>query len=625
MNSTNSGYNQHPEAAVSEVEPLLKQVNIALKCLHLYPANHATTRSAIEKLALLLAEYFDRHDDLAFIIRRDALLIDGQPVGAGSLGIKALALQLYRLKLARVSIHAGIDRRQLIDLLMITCMDPDDVFKAGGVKELLWERRVTDVSVAQAFLKLDHGVPATDSTAAGIKTPAELTAYKAILSGDPLTEPDRQFIKRHLEEEPERLSGFLETLGEAAETLGGESAVVANALPKLDSVIKRELASDQPSLYGNLAEALTLLEEPVRKKMASVLDGAVKDIIPVKDPDSARIAARVIETGGEGLDRIKMEIAGINKTVIEEGALAVLSEVLAPEVDLQRLTHAASAVQRLLFSAFDEERLDVATKALTIAVNEIHKRGAEPDNHAIFKEITRNAGDQSRIGALLSQLENNSEPPIGAAVEYIKLIGHTGISTLLDMLAVEKSQGRRRLLCRVLTTCGEDDIAGLGNKIMDHRWYLVRNVVFILGQIGDAGAATYIQKTTSHPDPRVRKEAAKASSHIGLAAMPAIDILLNDKVRDVRTKAIRAIARINDPSVIEILTSLIVKKDFLGRQVDIKVEAIQALGGLKAERSIPLLMRITKARAIFFKARQARLSKAAGKALLRIKGNKNGG
>ncbi|MDP1809344.1 MAG: HEAT repeat domain-containing protein [Actinomycetota bacterium] len=623
----------------SDFEPLLKQVNIALKCLQLYPANHATTKSAIDKLWFLLSEYFNHHEYLGLMIKRDALLIDGQPVGSTSPGMKSLALQLYRLKLDRLSIRADIDRSQLVDFLMIACMDADDVFKAGGVTELLWQKQMRAITVSHASLKLDQAAEPGNEDIASAEYEIDLTAYKSILSKDALSEPERQLIKRHLEQGPEQLSDFLQKLGDVAHGMGGASAIYTNALPKIYSVIKRELADEQTSLYSNLKEALSLLKEPVWNELNAMLSGGslegaedktsarineTAEPAPVESANAAKIAEQATAVDQQDFARIEKESAEMNKALVEKGALAALSEVLAMEIDASRLAYASSAVQRLLFSAFKEQRLDVATDALAIIINEMSKRADEPENYSILKEIVRNAGDQSKIATLLSRLENQANPQIGQAVEYITLIGNTGVLTLLDMLAVEKSQGRRRLLCRVLADCGQADIAGLGSKIMDHRWYLVRNVVSILGQIGGANAAEYLQKTTSHPDPRVRSEAVKASSSIGPPAIPVILSLLRDKDLNIQLEAIRAIANISHPSVLEILIGLVKESDFFRRRVDVKIEAIRALGRLRAEQSIRHLSKIAGARAMFFRAKQARLAGAAANALLQIEASKNG-
>jgi len=697
----NSAISDSLHNRLSDCEPVLNHVNIALKCLQLYPENHATTKAAIDKLWLVFVEYFSRHGHLDFRVTQDGLLMDDRPIGPNSAGMKSLALLLYRLKLDHVLIQAEIDRRQLVDLLMIVCMDPDDVFKAGGVKELLWQRQISGVAISQAYLKLTQEIGTSDAAEAQ----AILMAQKALVSKYDVSGLEHQLIKQRLEQGPGPLAEFLQTLGGLAEDDDRAGAILKIALPKIDALVKRELADEQAFLYRNLAEALMLMDEPLRTQLATMLaaDGkssrattgrlveqltgeelaellnlavsannlpqarfiefvenmpikpehlrdlipflkrrvsitddeaerlldisavrmkeTTKKAIPIEGIDAAKIAALAVALDPLDLERVETEAAGMNEFAIEEGALAALAEVLSLETNPARLTRASHAIQRVLLSAFTERRLSAAGAALSVIVNEVDRRRKESDDLSTLKEIIRDAGQPDKIENLLSWVENQQSVSFDDAVHYLSLIGNPGILTLLDMLATEKRQGRRRLVCQMLTACSRANIASLGSKIMDHRWYLVRNVVYVLGRIGDDNSLVYLQKAVSHPDPRVRIEVAKALSNIGPAAMPALLDLLGDKDLNIKLEAIRAVAQTKDPRATEIFTGLINQRDMFMRRIDTKVEAIEALGRLKAGPALPLLMKLATSRSRFFKAQRARLVEAARNAMAKIQGS----
>ncbi len=187
-------------------ELVFKHVNLALKCLRLYPANHATTEAAIDKLWRTLNEYFKNHGHLAFRVTREAVFIGTEPPAKISAAVKALALQLYTLKLDQVLIQATIDQRQLLELLTVVSMDPVDVAKAGGVQELLWQKQVTAVNTAQAKLKLNREVgPGEIDANTEIDAAADLAAaQQALLSEVNITELERQLIKIQLEQGTEQ-------------------------------------------------------------------------------------------------------------------------------------------------------------------------------------------------------------------------------------------------------------------------------------------------------------------------------------------------------------------------------------------------------------------------------------
>src|SRR3990172_5743684 len=204
---------QSIQAKLADGEQVLNHFNLALKCLQLYPANHVTSEQAIDKLWSVLSRFIKAHGFMAFIITRDGLFIEKRPISQKSPAIQSLAGQLYRLKLDQVLIQANIDRRQLVEFLTILCMDIEQIKEAHGLKELLWQREVTAVTVSQASLKLtvedDPGGPSSD-----IDTALKIDNLRqALLFGTDITESERQLIKTELEKGPKELAVTLQKVG----------------------------------------------------------------------------------------------------------------------------------------------------------------------------------------------------------------------------------------------------------------------------------------------------------------------------------------------------------------------------------------------------------------------------
>ena len=53
------------------------------------------------------------------------------------------------------------------------------------------------------------------------------------------------------------------------------------------------------------------------------------------------------------------------------------------------------------------------------------------------------------------------------------------------------------------------------SRLEDPRWFLVRNVVGILGDIGDVGILPQLKKVAVHGDPRVRREVVRTLTRFG--------------------------------------------------------------------------------------------------------------
>src|SRR5207247_885316 len=72
----------------------------------------------------------------------------------------------------------------------------------------------------------------------------------------------------------------------------------------------------------------------------------------------------------------------------------------------------------------------------------------------------------------------------------------------------------RAAACTMLCYLCSDEPELLAPYITDHRWYVARNAVFILGQIGGAEVAPILALASEHPEPRVRRQVVAALGNV---------------------------------------------------------------------------------------------------------------
>ncbi len=137
----------------SVAEDAVRQLNVALKSLRLYPPEHLVSRQATEGLLTKLRAYFSAYGRLDLEIDKDNISLEGRPLAADNSSLSALAHDFFQLKLETLSIGRGVDVRQLEALLSVLCMDPEEAKAAGGAVELLWHQRTEDITVSGAGTK----------------------------------------------------------------------------------------------------------------------------------------------------------------------------------------------------------------------------------------------------------------------------------------------------------------------------------------------------------------------------------------------------------------------------------------------------------------------------------------
>jgi HEAT repeat protein len=176
-------------------------------------------------------------------------------------------------------------------------------------------------------------------------------------------------------------------------------------------------------------------------------------------------------------------------------------------------------------------------------------------------------------------------------VEGLEELGPHAIEPLLRGLAEEQDWEIRRTLLSYLAGRGRAAVPALLRRLNDESWYLVRNVILILGEIGDAGTIGPIAGLLVHKETRVRREAATALGKIGgPRAFAILSESLDDP--DIGEVAARALATIDRQRTVDTFLHRTERVSPFGKGNRQLREAITALGELGANESVPRLQTI---------------------------------
>lgn len=109
----------------------------------------------------------------------------------------------------------------------------------------------------------------------------------------------------------------------------------------------------------------------------------------------------------------------------------------------------------------------------------------------------------------------------------------------------------------------------------DPRWYLVRNLAFVLGRSRDPEVAPHVLPLTKHLDARVRREAIRAIHSLTRYAdiAPYVDGL-TDPDESVRKAAFTVLRSCDDRTLIPALESILASQ----ADTDVKLDVIILLG-----------------------------------------------
>jgi HEAT repeat protein len=200
-------------------------------------------------------------------------------------------------------------------------------------------------------------------------------------------------------------------------------------------------------------------------------------------------------------------------------------------------------------------------------------------------------GDEDEDRGLLTLIQEFTSPAVASAivarlaaaddegerarlVRVLSRVGTEGAMALTDALEQGKDRSERRTFLRSMVGLGPMGFEMAKRMVEDPRWYVVRNGVAVLGELGGRDAVTYLTSTLASGDKRVRKETIRALARIGGTDAESLLLgMLDDGEPDVRAVACRALGVLGSVRAVRPLQELLDDDD-----QDVQVECIQALG-----------------------------------------------
>ena len=206
---------------------------------------------------------------------------------------------------------------------------------------------------------------------------------------------------------------------------------------------------------------------------------------------------------------------------------------------------------------------------------------------------------------------------------YASFLPRESVPHFITILGELKTIGARKNVINALTFLGGKDISVLAGSLADSRWYVVRNIIYVLRKIGDPSAVTHLMKAAGHNDVRVRKEVLKTLGDLGgEKAAGVLRTFLTDPNVSVRSTAVRALGSTETDFAKAALLQRVSEPAFLFAEFSEKKECFEVLATWKDDDVFDLLMKILKKRSFFRRAKHNEMKTAASYALGLI-GNKD--
>jgi hypothetical protein len=156
-------------------------------------------------------------------------------------------------------------------------------------------------------------------------------------------------------------------------------------------------------------------------------------------------------------------------------------------------------------------------------------RGAWLEAREAMAMLRENGADRDVVGTLAQELlqpisisstvehiDQQEAPAVADYLAFARELGDPGIDVLNLVLAESQQRRNRRVIAEAIADRCRENPERLAPYLADRRWFVVRNVVHILGWIGGDAILPLLQEALRHNEPRVRQEAAAALGQVDL-------------------------------------------------------------------------------------------------------------
>ena len=243
-------------------------------------------------------------------------------------------------------------------------------------------------------------------------------------------------------------------------------------------------------------------------------------------------------------------------------------------------------------------------------------RGIDPSGRCSDEALTHAFGSVDGC-AITERLDEASVPEQARLFGLLVRIGAPALPLLISVLALSGKARVRAGATTALAYAFADDPAPLGRWLADPRWHVVRNIVFVLGQIGGPDVVTHLAVAARHVDMRVRRAAIHALGQVPHHLRRSVLVQQLDQTDGrLLSAALTLLAREPDPRVADALLARIQATEFEARPEEQKIALIAAYADAALEQAIAPLEEILNHGGWF--ARRTPERTAAARALARI-------
>ena len=294
----------------------------------------------------------------------------------------------------------------------------------------------------------------------------------------------------------------------------------------------------------------------------------------------------------------------------------IIFDMFALEQDEESFQNAADVLVRIIDAQITLGEFARASELL----QRIHDELAIPGLHywqtTIIRQLLISLGDHERIERIGRMLHRADSMQIDIVAGYLRHLPSIAIPPLIVVLEILPLPRMRGMLCDVLAEIGKNSYEKFLPALKSTHWFLVRNIAYILGRVGNPRAIPNLAAAFAHKDYRVRREIAHSLGLIGGdSAINTLIKALADEHEEVRNSAALSLGRIHTANAVTALLRQLRERAFRAKETSEVCAIFDAIGQTHADEALDPLRQLLERHNWFGGARAEELRGYAARAL----------
>src|SRR6266705_6544148 len=611
-----------------DLADFLIELSIALHKHAMYPEGHPSLAPAAAGLTRRAALLLEDRATVSLGVARNQLVIECVATDPKHPVLRELAGRLHRHHLGAITFRRGVEQEEVGDALRTLAIEAERTGQPLGLGDrdrlAAWPHVQLHALTYERLQLTDQAGPVGEGDARAAQLWVGLARAALATAPDDTrptpTEPAviAQAIDQHSKDEAtgydQVIVGYLLQIAAELKTAGSaEAAALRRRTSRLIRTLKPETLQRLVRMGGDFAQrrqfvsdagdgmavdaVLDILKAAAETSHATISHSLVR--LLSKLAVHAEVGAAPVRPQADAAlrEQVQQLLAGWTLSDPNPGAYGAALQRMAQAAPsgALRTDHHATEPDRLVAMA-----LEIGTMGprLPAAVDRVVAEGRLAQLLDALEggvaDTAAAATVRARIAtaAAVQQIVAREPMDFKLLERLVPLVGTAAAPPLLDALAVAESRGARRGLLAQLAKMGAEIAPFVIARLDDRRWFVTRNLLALLEELGPPPAGFSAAPYMRHSDARVRWQAVKLLLKLPAERDEALVVGLRDQdPRTLRLALGLAVALQACPdAAVPLLVNRATDRTLPG---DLRALAVRALGYTRARAALETLLQIT--------------------------------